>query len=48
MVGKCSCAYSANDMVDVDNGIVVGVDATTAIRRTPETSASRRDDDSVR
>ncbi|MHC2771802.1 hypothetical protein ACVIM7_001269 [Bradyrhizobium liaoningense] len=32
-MGRRSCAYSANDMIDVDNGIIVDVEATTAIRQ---------------
>ncbi|MEY9881395.1 hypothetical protein [Bradyrhizobium sp. CCBAU 25338] len=33
MVGRRSCAYSTNCMVDADNGIVVDIDAATAIRQ---------------
>ena len=41
MVAKPSSAYSTNYLVDLDNAIVVDVEATTAIRQAEVTAAKR-------
>ena len=41
MVAKRSSAYSTNYLVDLDNAIVVDVEATTAIRQAEVTAAKR-------
>jgi hypothetical protein len=41
MPGQAFFAYSANYLVDLDNGIIVDVEATTAVRQAEVTAAKR-------